>query len=176
MGFFRYSYLNHSLDFVLQYLALLEQFIGRVLVALHLPGQLLRRRQQALHSSRKTSSRDHTEGVVKTCWGRGSHVCAMDKEQVVLRLFEAQAVKFGEFTLKSGVKSPVYFDLRVTISYPTLLVSWVLVPMCTHALTPTPSPQSQVSDMLWAALQGEGVVPDCICGVPYTALPFATVC
>ena len=100
----------------------------------------------------------------------------MGKDGVVLRLYEAQAVKFGDFTLKSGVKSPVYFDLRVTISYPTLLVSIgpdvysLSLPLLSCIL------QTQVSDMLWEALQGEGVVPDCICGVPYTALPFATVC
>jgi uridine monophosphate synthetase len=36
-------------------------------------------------------------------------------------LLEAGCIKFGEFTLKSGLKSPIYIDLRQVITYPRLL-------------------------------------------------------
>lgn len=36
-------------------------------------------------------------------------------------LLEAGCVKFGDFTLKSGAKSPIYIDLRRLVAFPKLL-------------------------------------------------------
>ena len=155
------------------------------------------------------------------------------REELILSLFEAGCIQFGSFKLKTGMMSPVYFDLRVIVSYPKLMVNCcaeslkahvvhggtleyrrpvhMFISMCTavlyatghhhvHANTtkpfsifhvldpflpgvplPLPSPplplplQSTVSDCLWNQVQGIHDTIQSVCGVPYTALPLATV-
>jgi len=67
-------------------------------------------------------------------------------------LLEAGCIKFGEFTLKSGLKSPIYIDLRQIITYPKLLerVGTAYLPLL------------------------KGLKFDRLAGLPYAAIPIAT--
>lgn len=67
-------------------------------------------------------------------------------------LLEAGCIKFGEFTLKSGLKSPIYIDLRQIVSYPKLL--------------------EQVGAAYLPLLKELSF--DRIAGLPYAAIPIAT--
>ena len=67
-------------------------------------------------------------------------------------LLSAGCIKFGEFTLKSGLKSPIYIDLRRIITYPKLLekIGEAYLPL--------------LKDLKF----------DRIAGLPYAAIPIAT--
>lgn len=77
----------------------------------------------------------------------------MEKQKLLEALVNIDAIKWGEFTLRSGEISPIYIDCRAIISYPALLRA--------------------VANALWNKLKP--LKPDLLCGVPYTALPMATV-
>lgn len=67
-------------------------------------------------------------------------------------LLSAGCIKFGNFTLKSGLQSPIYIDLRQIISYPKLLeqIGAAYLPL--------------LKDLKF----------DRIAGLPYAAIPIAT--
>ncbi|MEW6031059.1 MAG: orotate phosphoribosyltransferase [Chloroflexota bacterium] len=67
-------------------------------------------------------------------------------------LLSAGCIKFGEFTLKSGLKSPIYIDLRQIITYPKLL--------------------QQIAEAYLLILQR--LIFDRLAGLPYAAIPIAT--
>lgn len=73
-------------------------------------------------------------------------------DELCLGLLNLGAVKFGDFTLASGIQSPIYIDLRLLASDPALLAS--------------------VAEHYAAVL--DNLPADRIAGVPYAALPIGT--
>ncbi|WP_226065284.1 orotidine-5'-phosphate decarboxylase [Kaistella polysaccharea] len=74
------------------------------------------------------------------------------KKEFFLECYKLGIIKFGRFTLKSGIESPFYVDLRPLASDPKILKS-----LANYLLDMLPLDNF-----------------DLICGVPYAALPMAT--
>lgn len=74
------------------------------------------------------------------------------REDFLLKAYELGIIKFGNFTLKSGIESPFYVDLRPLSSSPQLL-------------------KTLANNLLELV---ERVNFELICGVPYAALPMGT--
>ncbi|XP_036150505.1 uridine 5'-monophosphate synthase-like [Monomorium pharaonis] len=75
-------------------------------------------------------------------------------KELAVELYDIHAIKFGEFKTKIGLITPIYFDLRMIISYPKLML--------------------KLSKALWTLVDNPTKVSR-ICGVPYTALPLTTL-
>ncbi len=67
--------------------------------------------------------------------------------------FEAGIVKFGSFTLKSGMQSPIYLDLRLLVSRPKLL--------------------KRVAAALCRKARGDKIHYKRLAGIPYAGIPIA---
>lgn len=74
------------------------------------------------------------------------------KKDFFLEAYQLEFIKFGRFTLKSGLESPFYVDLRPLASDPKIL--------------------QNLAQQLLSILPESSL--DLICGVPYAALPMAT--
>ncbi|XP_015904302.1 uncharacterized protein [Parasteatoda tepidariorum] len=75
--------------------------------------------------------------------------------ELLTELLKINVFKLGEFTLKSGVPSPIYIDLRAIITFPDIV--------------------KKIVEDIRVKQNESNIQMDVICGVPYTALPIASV-
>lgn len=73
---------------------------------------------------------------------------------IISQLIETNSIKQGNFTLKSGVISKYYYDMKNLVSYPSLL--------------------SNVGDLLYQNIINSNIQFDMICALPLGALPIAS--
>ncbi len=78
-------------------------------------------------------------------------------KQIGILLIKNDAIKFGDYTLASGKKTPYYIDLRQTISSP-ITMDWIA---------------NSMSRIILNEIRRERI--DKILGVPTAGVPFATV-
>ncbi len=76
----------------------------------------------------------------------------MTKQELACKLYDIGAVKFGTFTLKSGMQSPIYIDLRLLVSHPEVL--------------------AEVGRCIWDLVEHKDATH--VCGVPTAGIPIAT--
>jgi len=74
--------------------------------------------------------------------------------EIIKKLYKIGGIKFGEFTLKSGKKSPYYVDLRILPSHPEVF--------------------EEVVDVMSEMVKNSEEKPTRLCGIPTTGLALAT--
>lgn len=74
-------------------------------------------------------------------------------DELIVDMFDNGMIQFGDFTLKSGIRSNIYIDARNAISYPHIF--------------------KLICDLL--SLKIINLKHDSICGVPYSAITIASV-
>lgn len=90
--------------------------------------------------------------------------CKTTIQDIATKLFKANVVKFGSFTTGSGAVTPVYFDLRVLYSQPSLMkdLSDLVSEHVNDLVKQTQGNDSKTNKII-------------LCGIPYAAVPFATL-
>ncbi|CAG2112974.1 unnamed protein product [Medioppia subpectinata] len=74
--------------------------------------------------------------------------------QLIADCHHFEAIKFGDFVLKTGIHSPIYLDIRPMVN--------------------RPKPLKQLSELMYKKIISMNITHDLICGVPYSALSIAS--
>jgi uridine monophosphate synthetase len=116
-------------------------------------GQAARKLRDEINTVRVQLAVPSTELVgVQVVQAGSAKAPSEDVQQLAAALYDLGAVKFGSFTLASGSQSPIYVDLRLLVSKPSLLAT--------------------VAQSYAVILKD--IACERIAGVPYAALPIGT--
>ncbi len=130
--------------------------ISRSLAAASDPREVARRFKDSINHIRASSTfppkRPKKSASPAKADGESSEPTTHISPDLADALLDAGCVKFGDFELKSGDRSPIYFDLRLLTGHPELL--------------------SRVADAFAPIL--EKLTFDRLAAVPYAGLPIAT--
>jgi uridine monophosphate synthetase len=105
------------------------------------PGQAAREWRDRIRAAVKAGRRGEEEGSERKS----------KLERVVLEMFEIGAIRFEAFTLKSGLRSPYYNNLRILSSYPKLL--------------------RDVASLMAETMEKAGLRPDIVVGIAAAGVP-----
>ena len=78
--------------------------------------------------------------------------------QLIIDLNSCGIIRYGDFMLKSGISSPIYFDFRQLLSHPKLM--------------------NEITDQLISVICSDNLYvlhSSLVCGVPYGGIPYASI-
>ena len=113
------------------------------------PGAEARRVRDEINEARTKNQEPRTKNTDSTL---STQHLKLSTQQLAQDLLTSGCVKFGSFTMKSGIQSPIYLDLRRLVTHPQIMLR-----------------AAQAYAELMNSLQF-----DRIAGLPYAALPIAT--
>src|SRR5205823_6522692 len=116
--------------------------VSRAIMEAHDPGEAARQwrdRMEAARAGRRTAERPTQPGG--------------ELAEVLMEMFDIVAIKFEPVTLKSGLESPYYNNLRILASYPHLL--------------------RKVASLMSDTMRSAGVAPDILIGIAEAGIPLA---
>lgn len=113
------------------------------------PGAEARRVRDEINEARTKNQEPRTKNTDSTL---STQHLKLSTQQLAQDLLTSGCVKFGSFTMKSGIQSPIYLDLRRLVTHPQIMLR-----------------AARAYAELMNSLQF-----DRIAGLPYAALPIAT--